>query len=135
MKPYRSIRLKALASAVFTLFLLSTLSAQETSTLKKEPTYPGGTPALIDFLVQNIKYPEAAKKANAEGMVVVKFKVGKDGSISGIRTVGKTSKNPRPDFVKEAVRVIRKMPKWIPGEIDGKPAAVEMSLPIKFALS
>ncbi len=122
-----------LLSAAFLLFLAIPLSAQKEAP-EQQPQYPGGMPALIDFMVKNIKYPDAAKKEHAEGMVVVRFLVGKDGSISKIKTISEGSKNPRADFVKESVRVIKAMPKWIPAESGGKKVSAEMTLPIKFAL-
>ncbi len=91
-------------------------------------------PALIDYMVQNIRYPEGAKKSGATGMVVAKFTVGKDGAVSKITTLSEASQNPREDFVLESVRVIRAMPRWIPAESEGKLVAAEVTLPIKFAL-
>ena len=113
----------------FVLLAISPMAAQD-----KQPEYPGGMPALVDFMVKNLKYPEAAKKENAEGVVIVKFKVGKDGSLSEIKTVSEGSQNPREDFVREAVRVIRMMPQWTPAEDQGKIVEVEMALPVQFRL-
>ena len=113
----------------FVLLAIPPMAAQD-----KQPEYPGGMPALVDFMVKNLKYPEAAKKENAEGVVIVKFKVGKDGSLTGIKTVSEGSQNPREDFVREAVRVIRMMPQWTPAEDQGKIVEVEMALPVQFRL-
>ncbi|TNE49818.1 MAG: energy transducer TonB [Bacteroidetes bacterium] len=123
-----------LLGAAFTLLLISPLAAQKTATPEQPPQFPGGMPALIDFMVNNIKYPEAAKKEKAEGMVLVRFTVGKDGSLSGIKTIAEGSQNPREDFVMESVRVIKSMPSWIPAEANGKKVRAEMTLPIKFKL-
>ena len=123
----------ALLSAALTM-LVSPLSAQQTTGADKEPEYPGGFPALVDFLMKNVQYPAEAKKEGAEGVVLVKFMVGKDGGISGIKTVSEQSRNPRADFVREAVRVVKMMPRWNPAEVDGKAVAVEMALPVQFIL-
>lgn len=129
MKTNRFYLFVSVLCTAFLLLAIAPANAQD-----KQPEYPGGIPALMDFLAKNIKYPEAAKKENAEGMVVIKFKIGKDGALSGIKTVSEASQNPREDFVREAVRVVKTMPKWTPGEVNGKVAEVEMALPVKFKL-
>ena len=79
---------KWLLSAAFALFILFPLAAQKTAEQPdKMPEYPGGMEALMTYLGSNIKYPEAARKENAEGMIVVKFVVKKDGSIGKISTI------------------------------------------------
>jgi len=126
-----------LLGAALALCLVSPLAAQKDASavkLDKQPEYPGGTSALIDFMVKNITYPEAAKKEQAEGMVVVRFVVNEDGSLSKFKTISEQSRNPREDFVREAVRVVKAMPKWAPAEAEGKKVAAEMTLPIKFVL-
>ncbi len=124
-----------LLSAAFALLLALPLSAQKVAEKpEKQPEYPGGMPALIDYMVTNIKYPETAKKDGAAGVVMVNFLIGKDGSISKIKTVAKGSQNPREDFVMESIRVIKGMPKWVPAQSKGKSVSAEVTLPIKFAL-
>ena len=123
-----------LLSAALTMFV-SPLSAQKTAGPDKQPEYPGGFPALVDFLMKNVQYPAEAQKEGAEGVVLVKFLVGKDGALSGIKTVSEQSRNPRADFVREAVRVVKMMPRWNPGEQDGEKVAVEMALPVQFKLA
>ena len=135
MQTKHKVHISWLLSAAFALLLALPVSAQKADAKpEKQPQYPGGKTALIDYMVNNIKYPEAAKKEGAEGKVVVKFVVGKDGSLSGFKTVAEGSENPREDFAMEAIRVIKGMPKWIPAEADGKVVKAEMALPIKFAL-
>lgn len=120
---------------VCSLFLALPLAAQKTThTPEKQPQYPGGMPALIDYMVKNIKYPESAKKEQATGMVLVRFTVGEDGSIAGIKTIAEGSQNPREDFVRESIRVVKSMPQWLPAEDNGKKVKAEVTLPIKFAL-
>ena len=135
MQTNHIVRISWLLSAAFALFLALPLSAQKVAAKpEKQPEYPGGMPALIDYMVQNIKYPEAAKKEGATGMVLVRFVVGNDGGISGIKTISESSQNPREDFVMESIRVIKGMPHWIPAEAKGKKVKAEVTLPIKFAL-
>ena len=138
MQTNRNSLYTMLLSAALMMFLITPVMAQKTkakSGPENPPQYPGGTPALMDFMIKNMKYPEAAKKANAEGMVLVRFTVEKDGSLSKIQTITEGSKNPREDFVRESVRVIKSMPKWVPGSQGGKTVRAEMTLPIKFALT
>ncbi len=95
------------------------------------PEYPGGTQALYSFLAKNIKYPKTAKKNNVEGTVYVKFVVDEDGSVINpviVRGIG-------AGCDEEVIRVIKKMPKWKPGEINGKKIAVYYTLPCKFSLN
>ncbi|MCB9316131.1 MAG: energy transducer TonB [Lewinellaceae bacterium] len=135
MQTKHNVHATWLLSAAFSLLFALPLSAQKTAAKpENQPEYPGGMPALIDYMVQNIKYPEAAKKEQATGMVLVRFTVEKDGHISGIKTITEGSQNPREDFVRESVRVIKGMPNWTPAKTDGKIVSAEVTLPIKFAL-
>lgn len=99
---------------------------------EKQAEFPGGQSELFKFLIQNIHYPDAARKAKAEDMVVLKFVVDADGSISKVEKKG--DKAIRQDFIDEAIRVVKLMPKWTPAEQKGKKVASEMVLPIKFKL-
>ncbi len=85
---------------------------------------------LFAFIFENMKYPEAAKKAEVEGMVVVKFVVAKDGSVQDAAVV----KGIGGGCDEEAMRVVNAMPNWEAGRQHGKAISVEMSLPFKFAL-
>jgi protein TonB len=122
-------------TAAFLLALgLQTASAQkQQSDVDKMPEFPGGQAAMMTYLANNIKYPETAKKEKAEGMVVVKFVVAKDGSITKVSTVSE-QKDLRADLSTEAIRVVKSMPKWTPAEDEGKKVDCEMALPIKFKL-
>ena len=98
------------------------------------PEYPGGTDALVDFLVKNLKYPEKAKKDSIVGKVFVTFVVEADGSVSHVKVL----RGIGGGCDEEAVRVVSMMPKWKPGTQGGenaKPVAVQMNLPIQFALN
>ena len=94
------------------------------------PQYPGGMPELMEYLAKNIKYPIQAQKKGIEGRVTVRFIVEKDGSISNVTVV----RHIHPLLDKEAVRVIKAMPKWSPGMLNGKPVRVKFNIPVAFRL-
>jgi protein TonB len=94
------------------------------------PDFPGGEAALVKYLSENVQYPEDEKKKKHEGMVVVSFIVEADGSISHVQTI-KGVENA-PGLSVEAERVIKAMPAWNPGKLDGKAVRVKMMLPVKF---
>lgn len=96
------------------------------------PHYTGGQEEMIKYLIANVKYPTTAKQAKAEAMVVVKFIVEKDGSISNVEAQNKDGVHA--DLIAEAIRVVQSMPKWVPGVVDGKIVRVEFMLPIRFKL-
>ena len=95
------------------------------------PEFPNGIEGLMDYVAQNVKYPESAKENNLQGRVIVKFVIEKDGSVSNVE-VGRGWGN---ELDEEAVRVVKAMPKWKPGKQDGKPVRVSFMLPINFKLS
>ena len=95
-----------------------------------EPEFPGGIPAIKDFLKDNIVYPPEAIAQNIYGKVFVKFKVEKDGSVKNATIL--ESKHPLLDS--EALRVIRLMHKWKPGTLKGDPVPVYMMQPVNFRL-
>lgn len=98
-----------------------------------DPEFPGGMATMMKFLSENIRYPETAKAANAEGLVVLRFLVKEDGSLANFEHLN-TDKMLHPDLVKEAIRVVSLMPKWKPGLQEGKVVKTEFTLPIKFKL-
>jgi TonB family protein len=104
------------------------ISAGKTTLM--DPAFPGD---LYKFLRENIKYPEAARTAKAEGMVIVKFVVKEDGSLTDVKQAN-ADKLLHPDLVAEAIRVVNAMPKWKPGMNEGKVVQMEYMLPIKFKL-
>ena len=119
---------------------LTTASAQKTVVSQKNekvfdvaeqmPEYPGGMQALYEFLKENIKYPEDAKKQKVEGRVIATFVVETDGSISNVEVV----KHAFPSLDAEAVSVIQAMPKWTPGKQSGKVVRVKYTVPVNFNL-
>jgi len=98
--------------------------------VEDQPQFPGGEAALMKFLSQ-IKYPEIARESLTEGIVYITFVVEKDGSISGVEVV----KGIGNGCDEESLRIVKKMPKWIPGKQRGKAVRVRMNVPIKFVLS
>lgn len=98
--------------------------------VEKMPEYPGGIPAMNNFILENIKYPENAKKDKITGVVHVKFIIQDDGSVSDVMAVKKIGGG----CDEEAVRVVKLMPKWSPGSNKGENVPVYMKLPVKFDL-
>lgn len=90
------------------------------------PEFPGGITALLNFLKENLRYP--AGHEDIQGRVVVQFVINKDGSV-GDTKIMKSLSEP---FDNEAVRVIKSLPNFSPGTINGKPVAVHYSLPLNF---
>ena len=99
--------------------------------VETQPEYPGGMSALMNFLANNIKYPEDAYKTNEQGRVIVKFVVEKDGSLGNFEI----EKGVSESLNKEAVRVLKEMPKWTPGKVNNQPVACYYTLPVSFRLS
>ena len=95
-----------------------------------EPQFKGGEKKLYKFLFENLNYPDRARERNITGIVVLKFVVEKDGSITNIEI----SRSVFKDIDEECIRVMQKMPKWKPGTVDGKPARFQYCLPIQFEL-
>lgn len=100
------------------------------SVLDEAPEFPGGSEGLRAYLIDNLRYPEQAKKDGVEGMVVVLFTVAEDGSILNVEV----SRGIGSGCDEEAIRVVKAMPKWKPAVKDGKPAAGQYALPISFKL-
>ena len=98
--------------------------------VEQMPTFSGGDAALMKYLSENIKYPKAAEKAGEQGRVVVNFIVEKDGAISNVNVV----RSVTPTLDAEAVRVIKAMPKWVPGKQDGQSVRVKYNVPVSFRL-
>jgi len=95
-----------------------------------EPQYPGGSNAMVRFIRRNFRYPSRARDAGAEGVVITRFVVGVDGKVSGITIV----KGIGYGCDEEAIRLIKKMPRWIPGEQNGRKVPVYRTIPITFRL-
>ena len=98
--------------------------------VEQMPEFPGGMPAMIEFLQTNLKYPEDAIKQQVGGRVMVMFVVETDGTLSNVRV----ARNVFPSLDSEAVRVVKTMPKWKPGKEKGRPVRVNFTLPVVFSL-
>lgn len=94
------------------------------------PQFPGGPSAMFKFLADNIHYPEEAEKKGAQGRVIIAFIVECDGSVSNPKVT--TSAEEHLD--KEALRLVKSMPKWIPGTQGGHPVRVKYTVPVTFRL-
>ena len=92
------------------------------------PQFPGGEKELHKFIISELNYPHEARVNKESGEVLVAFSVGMDGYISGVRVVRSVSKS----LDSEAIRVVSKMPSWIPGKKNGRPVRAEMTIPINF---
>ena len=96
----------------------------------KNAEYPGGTEALMKFMMTNLKYPETCRKEGIQGRVVIKFVVNTDGSIVDMEE----ARSPHADLTAEAMRVIKMMPKWTPATVGGKTVRSRFNLPVMFRL-
>lgn len=95
------------------------------------PEFPGGQQALFKYLSENVKYPAIAQENGIQGRVICQFVVNKDGAIVDVEVV---RSGGDPSLDKEAIRVIKSMPKWKPGKQRGKAVRVKYTVPVNFRL-
>lgn len=95
------------------------------------PEFPGGQQALFKYLSENVKYPVIAQENGIQGRVICQFVVNKDGAIVDVEVV---RSGGDASLDKEAVRVIKSMPKWNPGKQRGKAVRVKYTVPVNFKL-
>lgn len=100
------------------------------TSVEQMPQFPGGEAELLKWISTHIKYPAIAMENNVQGKVVVQFVVTRDGSIGEV----KIARGKDPDLDKEAMRVVKTLPKFIPGKMNGQAVNVWYSLPINFKL-
>ena len=98
--------------------------------VEQMPEYPGGMPAMMEFISKNIKYPAAAQQAKIQGRVTIQFIVNTEGNIINPRVL--RSADPLLDA--EAIRLTTNMPKWKPGMQRGQAVNVKYTVPIMFRL-
>lgn len=98
--------------------------------VEQMPQFPGGPSALFEYLSKNIKYPAVAEENGVQGRVICTFVVERDGSITDVKVV----KSVDPSLDKEAQRVIKAMPHWIPGKQNGSAVRVKYTVPVQFKL-
>ena len=95
------------------------------------PEFPGGQQALFKYLSDNVKYPTIAQENGIQGRVICQFVVNKDGNIVDVEVV---RSGGDPSLDKEAIRVIKSMPKWKPGKQRGKAVRVKYTVPVNYRL-
>jgi TonB family protein len=98
--------------------------------VEQMPTFPAGQEAMMQYLSSNIRYPKDAQENNIQGRVVVQFVVNEDGKIRDVKVL----RGVGGGLDQEAMRVVKEMPNWIPGKQNGKPVAVQYTLPVQFQL-
>ena len=98
--------------------------------VEQMPQFPGGEAELMKYISNNIKYPTMAMENNIQGRVVVQFVVTSTGKIGEVKVV----RAKDPDLDKEAVRVVKSLPNFIPGKMNGQAVNVWYTLPITFKL-
>lgn len=98
--------------------------------VEQMPQFPGGEAELMKYISKNLKYPPVAMENNIQGRVVVQFVVTKTGKIGEVKVV----RGKDPDLDKEAVRVVKSLPDFIPGKMNGQTVNVWYTLPITFKL-
>ena len=123
--------------AILSLFLLmgvtSDVYAQDNKKKKKEDVivmaqFKGGQEALIDYLLQNTRYPAEAMREEITGEVIVEFVVERNGMITNAKIV----KSVAPSLDQEALRVVTNMPNWEPGTKNGLRMRSQLTIPINF---
>lgn len=94
------------------------------------PQFPGGAVEFMKWLTKNLKYPPLAQQRKVQGRVVCQFYVEKDGSVSGVAVTQSLS----AECDREALRVLRMMPKWKAGVQHDRPCRTKVCIPIVFKL-
>lgn len=151
---------KAIITILLAILTLGATAQNQNDTVvvvneqKTMPSYPGGLNALMKFLGENIQYPELAEQYGVEAKITMDFIVDKNGKLKDISandckierlnttTFGQETKAKQAElkkqfallFAKEGARVIRKMPKWKPGKVNGQNVETKFHLPIHFTI-
>lgn len=122
---------KTLFAATLVMLLSGSVNAyaQEEPEIDKPAEYPGGTMAMINFISQNLKYPQEAKEQGIQGRVMVLFTIQPDGKVTDVQV-----KDPvHPLLDAEAIRVVSMMPAWTPAlKADGTPVISKSYIPMNF---
>lgn len=98
--------------------------------VEQMPQFPGGDAELMKFISSNLKYPTISIENRIEGRVIIRFVIGKDGRVSDIEVI----RTLDPACDKEAMRVVKMMPKWVAGMQNGRNVPVYYTLPVLFKL-
>lgn len=99
-------------------------------TVEQMPRFEGGEEKMMQFIADTLHYPVVAQEAGIQGRVVVRFVVDKEGKVTDPTVI----RGIDPSCDKEAVRIVKLMPKWTPGKQNGQNVAVYYTLPIVFRL-
>lgn len=120
-------------------FIVTTANAQkfptDTNNIKSisniiAPEFKGGTKALQFYLSQNMNYPPAAKNKGIEGVVLVNFIIDSNGNVIDVES----SSTADPLLVKEAIRLVKLLPRWKPASAEGRPVKIKSSIPVSFKI-
>jgi TonB family protein len=129
--------MKKLVSLLLCLSLVVVAWAQKPVThhklidrLTTKPEFPRGDAELYRFLQKNIQYPQMERDNNIQGKVLLRFMVDTTGAIQDIKVIGAVS----PGLDKEAIKVVKLMPKWRPATYKNKPVAVYYMVPVAFRI-
>ena len=98
--------------------------------VEQMPSFPGGTQKLKEFIEENLRYPKELEETCVQGRVIVRFIVERNGKLSNVKVV----KSVHPVLDKEALRIVKLMPRWIPGRQNGITVRVKFYIPIIFRL-
>ena len=137
MKTRKNVSLKVALMMLVLLFSFMTSTAQTKKNnmvydvVEVMPQFPGGQIAMMKYIMENIKYPKQIMEEGIQGRVTVIFIVEKDVRVSNVRLL----RSVQPSLDKEAIRVVKSMPKWTPGKHNGKPVRVRFNLPVMFKLN
>ncbi|PKP19834.1 MAG: hypothetical protein CVU05_10470 [Bacteroidetes bacterium HGW-Bacteroidetes-21] len=134
--------MKHFLSVLFVLLIVgvSILSAQDTIeevdecldfyVIEVKPEFPGGEDAFLKYIAGNTKYPAEARDKGIQGMVFIQFIIDKTGEVTDVKVL----KSVDPILDKEAMRVVKGMPKWTPGKQRNKFVKVSYQVPFNFKL-
>ena len=98
--------------------------------VEQMPEYPGGNVALLKFISANLKYPVIAAENGIQGTVAIRFVVSATGEVTDVEIL----RSLDPSCDREAVRVIKSLPKWMPGKQNGRAVPVYFTVPVRFRL-
>jgi len=127
------MKLRAFFTTLLLLLSVSVVVAQDDKVyeiVEIQPRFEGGQRALQAYLTDSLRYPAAAREQGIQGRCTVQFVVEKDGSITNVKVV----KTVEESLDAEALRLVKNMPRWIPGRQNGVPIRVRYHVPVYFRL-
>lgn len=101
--------------------------------VESQPRYPGGDQALMEYMKENLRYPEDMRKARVEGVVKVAFTISPGGGLENARVLSGIPKGEALN--EEALRVVKAMPLWEPAQVKGVAVPMDYVLPVTFSVS